>query len=166
VNVPKAIEIAFAKVFRTFAEIGEGVTIRAFQSLASDGSWNSEKDRTFPMVAITCGTPRYDDGQATLYADCIILCGTMVDDDADHAVWSGLYGAVQSACDSLFAQFISQSDGVELSPFKASLTEDLGPTFNGVGGLQFVDGLDPYEDGSGHIIGGIAVRVHYSRNDY
>lgn len=163
-NVPKAIELAFAASFRTYAELGEGVTIRAWQSLAVDGSWDAAKDRAFPVVAITCGTPRYNDDQCTLYCDCIILCGTKTDDDLDHSKWAALYGSVQEVADRLFAQFKGTS-GEELDAFKAAVQAECGAAFNGVAGLQFVDGMDP-QDFDGINMGGIVVRVHYSRNDY
>lgn len=164
-NASKAIERAFAAAFRTYGELGEGVTIRCFQSLAVDGSWDEKKDRAFPVVAITCGVPRYNADQSTLYADCIILCGTKTDDDKDHAKWSQIYGAVQEVADRLFAQFRAGADGVELAAFKAAVLAECGENFNGVAGLEFADGMDPYDD-NGVNMGGIVVRVHYSRNDY
>lgn len=164
-NVSRAVELAFASAFRTNAELGNGTSIRCWQSVTADGSIDPEKtDRTFPLVAITCGMPRYNDDQCTLYCDCIILCGTKVDDDKDHLAWSSLYGAVQEVADQLFAGF-KGAESAAFDAFKNAVHAECGENFNGIGGLQFVDGLDPYDD-SGVNMGGIVVRVHYSRNDY
>lgn len=160
-NVPKAVEVAAAVMFRTNSELGAGVVIRAWQSLATDAAWNKESDRSLPMLALLCGTPRYDADQATLYVDLKILCATDNDDDKSHDAISKLYGAVQGTLDDLFDQHQAQ-EGPVWAKFSESLSNDLGGKFEGVGGLSFVDGLDPTDDEGNNMIG-LVMRVHYSR---
>ena len=165
-NVPKAIELAMAKIIRQYAEIGEGVTIRAWQSLAADGSWDEEKDRTFPLIDIRCGPPQTDENQSTLMVDCSVVMATNADDDKSHAFISDMYEAVQDVCDSLFSKFRSGDESESpLSDFLALVTEETAAGAFGFGGLTFGQGLPPADDAGANIIG-ITLNVHYSRADF
>lgn len=163
-NVAKAIELAYAAVVREYAELGKSTLIRAWQSLAVDGSWDETKDRDFPVVDIRCGPPKPEQSQATMMADVALLCGTKTDDDKDHAVISALYEAVQDVCDKLYAQFQTGTDGAELTTFKASLEALLAPTTFHFSGLTFGETQPPYNDRGVNMIG-ITMGVHYGRPD-
>jgi hypothetical protein len=164
VNVPKAFERAFAAVIRTYAELGESVTVRCWQSLADEnGGWSEEKDRSMPFVDIRSSTPQFDDNERTQFCETTVLCGTKVDDDKDHAVVSALYGAVQGALDALMEQDFKHVDGDELSRFKDVLIGDLGSDFH-FGGFKGFAGAPPYDDGGVSILG-CGFRVDYSRAD-
>lgn len=163
-NVPKAFERAFAAVIRAHAELGEGVTIRCWQSLADEnGGWTKEKDRSMPFVDVRSGTPQFDDNDRTQFCETTVLCGTKVDDDMDHAAVSSLYGAVQVALDKLLGQDFKHTDGDELTLFKSVLTNDLGADFH-FGGFKGFAGAPPYDDGGVSILG-CGFRLDYSRAD-
>ena len=162
-NVPKAIELAMSKVIRQYAEIGEGVTIRAWQSLAADGSWDPEKDRTFPLIDIRCGPSQTDENQSTLMVECSVIMATNTDDDKDHAFISAMYEAVQELCDTLFSQFRSDDeDESPLSDFLALVTEETGAGAFGFGGFTFGQGMPPADDAGLNMIG-LTMVVHYSK---
>lgn len=163
-NVSRAIEMAFAQLFRDRAELGATCAVRAWQSLRSDGGWDEERDRTFPLVDVRCAAPRFDANARTMYCEAQILCATKTDDDKDHAAVSALYDGVQSVCDSLYSQFLSGTDGEELAAFKATATAELGAGFH-FGGFTFGDGLSPADNAGANVIG-IAMRVHFSRADF
>lgn len=160
-NVARAIEIAFAELLRK-AELGAGVTIRAWQSLPTDGTWTEEKDRSFPMIDVRCGPPTMDDNARTLYSETRILCGTKTDDDRDHSKISTLYGAVQESVDKIYGQFYG-TEAEELAAFRAAITREAGAAFS-FGGLSFSEGMAP-ADAEGVNMIGVSMRVHYSRSD-
>ena len=164
-NVPKAIELAFAKVIRNYAEMGAGVVLRPWQSLNYDGSWDEEKDRTFPLIDIRCGPGQTDDNQRTLFAECSIICATDNDDDKGHTFISDMYEAVQTVLDGMFSQFIAgtQSTSV-LAEFLAEIQTVTGTGFI-FGGLEFESPLPPADDAGSNVIG-ITMKVSYSRSDY
>jgi len=164
-NEPKAIEIAFADVIRRYGLIGEGVTIRAWQSLDRDGTWDDEKDRAFPVVDVRCGPPQTDENERTLFCECAILCGSAADDDKSHAQVSQIYAGVKDVLDALFSQFIQQAAGDELTHFSLALDDELGENFGGVGGLSWGAGAAPYNDAGINMVGA-TMRVHYSRKDF
>jgi hypothetical protein len=166
-NVAKAIELAMANTIREFAEMGEDVTIRAWQSLEADGSWLENPDRVFPMIDVRCGPPQTEETQATLQQECSILMGTKTDDDKSHAALSEMYEAVQGVCDELFSQFRSGIfTGEEIAFFLAALEEALEGDANfNFGGFTFGNGLAPADDNGINMIG-ITLVVHYSRSDF
>lgn len=169
-NTTKAIELAMAETIREYAEMGEAVTIRAWQSLASDGSWKKNPDRTFPMIDVRCSPPKIDDNESTLAVECAILMGTKTDDDKDHAFISAMYEAVQGVCDNLFSQFRTTTGSeytsdTEISDFLASVVANTSAAAFQFGGLTFGDGLAPADDGGINMIG-ITLIVHYGRSDF
>jgi len=165
-NVAKAIELAAARVLRTYATLGAGTSVRAWQSIPVDGSWDKDQDRTLPMIDVRCSPPSTGEAQSIMTADMLLLCRTKTDDDRDHAFISAMYGAVQGVCDSMFSQFRLGTDGDELTAFKAALSSELGDTFNTASiGLTWGDSATPYEDGSENVIG-IGMIIHYSRTDF
>jgi hypothetical protein len=165
-NVPKAIELAMAEMIRNEAEMGEGVVIRAWQSLAADGSWKENPDRYFPMVDVRCSPPRTDDNQATLNVECSILMGTKTDDDKNHEFISGMFDAIQEVCDTLFSQF--KNGQTTTDPLKTFLADVIAETTADkfqFGGFTFGEGLSPTDEGGVNMIG-ISMIVHYGRSDY
>lgn len=167
-NAARAIEMAFADVFRTYAELGASCVVRAWQSLPLDPVWEKlaadSKDRAFPLVDVRCGSPRFDANQRTMYSETQILCATKTDDDKNHAQIQSLYGEIQRVCDLLYAQFIAGRDGDELARFKAVLTAELGATFH-FGGFTWGEGMAPADMDGANMIG-IAVQTHFSRSDF
>ena len=170
-NTPKAIELAFAELVRRHAELGKDTLIRAWQSLAVDGSWEETKDRDFPLVDIRCAPPRTEQTQSTMAVDAALLCGTKGDDDRDHAIISALYEAVESVCNRLFAQFMTlagtapnQAEHPELFTFLAKLDELLSPASFHFGGLAFGTPQPPFNENGVQMIG-ITMVVHYGRPD-
>jgi hypothetical protein len=169
-NVPKSIELAMAEIIRKYAEIGKGVTVRAWQSLASDGSWKENPDRTFPMIDVRCSSPKTDDNESTLQVECAVLMGAKTDDDKDHAFISAMYEAVQGVCDNLFSQFRTTTGSTyaantEIYDFLASIIANAGADAFTFGGLTFGEGLSPADDGGTNMIG-ITMVIHYSRSDF
>ena len=165
-NVSKAIELAMAETIRKFAEMGEDVTIRAWQSLEADGSWKENPDRSFPMIDVRCSPPRTDDNQSTLQVECAILFGTKTDDDKSHAFISVMYEAGQGVCDNLFSQFRSGTyDGDEIKFFLDKVDEALESDEFKFGGFTFGEGLSPADDAGINMIG-ITLIVHYGRSDF
>jgi hypothetical protein len=169
-NTTKAIELAMAETIREYAEIGEDVTVRAWQSLESDGSWKENPDRTFPMIDVRCGPPKTDDNQSALQVECSILMGTKTDDDKSHALISEMYEAVQGVCDNLFSQFRTTTGSTytadtEIYDFLASVVANTSADAFQFGGFTFGDGLAPADDAGINMIG-ITLIVHYGRSDF
>jgi len=165
-NTTKAIELAMAETLRKYAQMGEDVTIRAWQSLPADGSWKEHPDRKFPMIDVRCSAPGHDDNESTLQVQCAILMGTNTDDDKSHAFISGMYEAVQDVCDTLFAQYrTGVFTGTELAYFLARVVAETSTDLFQFGGLTFGDGLAPADDGGINTIG-ITMVVHYGRSDF
>lgn len=167
-NAARAIEMAFAEVFRTYAELGASCVVRAWQSLPLDPVWEKlsaeSKDRAFPLVDVRCGSPRFDANQRTSFCECQILCATKTDDDKNHAQIQSLYGEIQRVCDSIYAQYIAGTDGAELARFKAVLTAELGTTAH-FGGFTWGEGMAPSDVDGANMIG-IAMQTHFSRRDF
>lgn len=164
-NIPKAVELGFADIIRD-AEIGEGVVIRAWQSLSADGSWSETPDREFPMIDIRCSPPRSDDNQATLNVECAITMATKTDDDKDHLFISNMYDAVQEVCNNLFKAFRTGSKTDEpLATFLAAIQNEVASAEFDFGGLTFGEGVAPFDDNGANAIG-INMVVHYSRSDF
>ena len=165
-NTTKAIELALAETIRKYSQLGEGVTIRAWQSLESDGSWKENPDRTFPMIDVRCSPPRTDDNESTQQVECAILFGTKTDDDKSHAFISAMYEAGQGVCDNLFSQFRSGVfTGDEIAYFLDNILGNIGADAFQFGGLTFGDGLAPADDSGINMIG-ITLIVHFGRSDF
>ena len=168
-NTTKAIELAMAETLRKYAQMGADVTIRAWQSLAADGSWKTNPDRKFPMIDVRCSPPGHDDNESTLQVQCAILMGTNTDDDKSHAFISSMYEAVQDVCDTIFAQYktgvFTGDDKEELAYFLARVLAETSADAFQFGGLTFGDGLAPADDGGINMIG-ITLIVHYGRSDF
>ena len=165
-NMTKAIELALAETIRKYAELGDGVVVRAWQSLEADGSWKENPDRSFPMIDVRCSPPKVEDNQATSIVECAILMGTKTDDDKSHAFISSMYESVQGMCDTLFSQFRSGVyTGDEIAYFLARVIAETSADAFQFGGLTFGDGLAPADDGGINMIG-ITLIVHYGRSDF
>ena len=165
-NTTKAIELAMAETLRKYAQMGEDVTIRAWQSLAADGSWKTNPDRKFPMIDVRCSPPGHDDNESTLQVECRIMMGTNTDDDKSHAFISNMYEDVQDVCDTLFSQYkTGVFTGEELAYFLARVLAETSSDAFQFGGLTFGEGLAPADDGGINMIG-ITMIVHYGRSDF
>ena len=156
-NAPKAIELALTETIRAFTTLGDDVSIRPWQALASvitDGNYA----RKLPYIDIRCAPPNSNDEDTTRICTASILCGTTAEDDPDHAAIRMLYEGVQGVTDSIYFQF-RRGENAELTAFKASLT-DYAPIMI-FGGITFGDGPAPYDDDGINMIG-ITISVHYS----
>jgi len=165
-NIPKAIEQAMSFVLKKHAELGKGVMLRAYQSLADDPYWSPSTDLYFPMVDIRCSPPRTDQTQTTLVCECAMLCGTNAQDDKDHAFISSLYEAVEGVVTNIFAQYRHGTTGGIYAEFVAKVVElvDDAAKFN-FGGLTLGEPLAPHDESGVNMIG-LTLAVHYSRSDY
>lgn len=165
-NVPKAIEQALADVIRANAELGANVTVRAWQSLRHDASWEENIDRVFPMLDIRCASPSMGANQVSLSCDCSLLVGTNADDDKDHSFVSQMYDAVQNFLDGMYANYrAGNHDSEPLKTYIDKVQSLVGADQFRFGGLQFGDGLEPYEDAGVNLIG-ISLITHYGRDDF
>ena len=168
-NVSKAIELAMAETIRKYAQLGEDVTVRAWQSLESDGSWKENPDRSFPMIDVRCSPPKTNDNESTQQVECAILFGTKTDDDKSHAFISAMYEAGQGVSDKLFAQYRSGTftgtGKEEIAYFIAKVEAEAGTDVFTFGGFTFGEGLSPSDDAGINMIG-ITMIVHFGRSDF
>lgn len=164
-NTPASIELAIATLIRDNANLPTGVTIRAWQTLEHDATWDNEQDRTFPMIEVRCSPPRTDDNQSTLSVDCGILIGTMTADDKNHAVISDMYSEVQDVIDRLYSQFRLQSFGNEYDQFVSVMADNIAASKFRLGGFSYGDPQVPFEDRGANMIG-ITLTIHFSRDDF
>lgn len=160
-NVPAAIEIAFAETLREHAALGAGVVVRPWQSLDNDSTWKSTKDRTFPMVSVQCAEPETGDSVANMAARCRIVCGTWNEDDKNHAAIRAMYGECRRV---LRAVFSSRRKGVytdsEIAKFKAILEASVDAGEFRDWALSWSGGDDPISGEGANFIGTTVV-VHY-----
>lgn len=164
-NIAKLIEKALATVIREHCNLPDGITIRAWQSLDYDATFDSAEDRTFPLIEIRASPPRTDDNQSTLAVESVVVVGTQNNDDKTHAIISDIYGEVQSTLDALFASFRTGSNNDEYLTFFNSMAEaQVAGRFN-FGGFSYGAPLAPFED-RGAVMLGITLVTHYSRDDF
>jgi len=164
VNVSKAVELAFASLLRDHAQLGKGVTIRAWQSLRTDGSWSPAVDRAFPLVDVRCSPFMLDPNETTLKVEVALLCSTKVDDDKDHAFVSAMYEELARVCSLLFSQF-KTTTGEELAALLASIQANVDAGQFQFGGLSFSAPVAPKDEDGVNTIG-ITMSVHYGRSDF
>jgi len=164
-NIPASIELAISKIIRDQSNLPDGVTIRAWQSVDADATWDSDQDRTFPMIETRCSPPRTDENQATLSVDCAILIGTMTADDKNHAIISDIYSEVQDTIDRLYSQFRLQSFSTEYNQFVSVMSENVAASKFRLGGFSYGDPQVPFEDRGANMIG-ITLTIHYARDDF
>lgn len=164
-NTASSIEKAIATAIRENADLPDGVTIRCWQDLEHDATWTESEDRTFPMIEIRASPPRTDDNQSTLSIETIIIVGTQLADDKNHAVISDIYSRVQLVTDKLYAAFrTGVSNDAYVSFTDAMASETAGGTFN-FGGFTYGAPLAPFEDRNAVMIG-VNLITHYSRDDF
>jgi len=166
-NVSKAIEQAVSELLRDEAELGAGVTVRAWQSLAQDPNWKAEPDKAFPLIDVRCSAPAVDQAQSTLAVTCGILCATKTQDDKDHAIVSAMYGEVERVIFALFSAFRRGDDEDEVySAFLARIIAlvDNASAFS-FGGFQIGEASPPSDDNGASIIG-MSLIVNYSWLDF
>jgi len=163
-NVPKAIEKAVAKMFRSYGNLGAGVLIRPWQSLDYDGSWKKDIDREFPVVDIRFAPERTEENQHTFISEGTILFGTFTQDDKSHSFLSAMYGGGHDVLRDIFRGFLGET-GVSryvtrYNEFKSLIENELGSPF-ALGGITFAEPLAPYDDGGVNKIG-IGYNIHFS----
>lgn len=163
-NIPKCFELALSRCIRAYGDLPSNVTLRPWQSLTDDATWDSEQDRTFPMVEFRASPPAIDGNQSTMTTSCVILCGEMADDDRDHSVISDLYQRVWNVIYAIYAQFRTGIDGTEKTAFDTTMSELAGAAYN-FGGFTIAEGLAPYDDKGVNMIG-ITFVLHYSTDDF
>ena len=159
-NASKAVELALAQTIQEYAEVGAGVSIRPWQSLA-EAAEGAGYARRFPCIDIRCSPPSFDDNAETRRVVAMIECRTKTDDDESHAIVVGMYEAALEVCDKLFYQ-ARNTTGDELTAFAAAVA-DVAPNV-ALGGFSFDAGMTPYDDDGDNALG-IALAVHYSRSD-
>jgi len=164
-NTAKAIELAVVAVIRDYANLPPGVSIRAWQTLRADATWDEEQDRTFPLIEIRSAPPRTDSNASTMETQVAILIGTMTADDKDHAQISDIYSEVQSVIDRLYAQFRVQVAGDEYNRFEAIMAANTTAGTWNLGGFSYGDPQSPADDAGANIIG-IALMVHHSNDNF
>lgn len=164
-NVSKAIELALATVIRDHADLEPSVTIRTWQDLTLDGTWNSDLDRTFPMIEVRAAPPRTNENQSNLSVEAAILIGTMTADDKNHQQISDIYEKTQDVIDNLFSGFRQQSNNDEYQTFTSVMTANVAATKFIFGGFTYGDPQVPFEDRGANMIG-IALVTHYARTDF
>lgn len=164
-NIAKLIEKALATVIRNHADLPDGVTIRAWQTLNHDATFVETEDRTFPLIEIRASPPRTDDNQSTMVIETVVVIGTQNNDDKTHAIISDIYGHVQDTLDDLFAAFRTGNGNDAYTTFLTEMTEaDVAGRFN-FGGFSYGTPLAPFED-RGAVMIGITLNTHYSRDDF
>lgn len=164
-NIAKAIETAIATVIRNHADLPEGVTIRAWQSLDYDATFNAAEDRTFPLIEVRASPPRTDENQSTLAIETVIVIGTQNNDDKTHSVISDIYGEVQSVLDTMFATFRTGNLSSAFTEFENQMAPAYAAGRFNFGGFTYGAPLAPFED-RGAVMLGITLNTHYSRNDF
>jgi hypothetical protein len=164
-NVPAAIEKTIADMIREFCDLPENTTIRAWQSIDHDATWDSEQDRTFPMVEVRCSPPFVDDNQTTLRVNCAVMVATSTPDDKTHAVISDMFTSVLGMTDALFSQRPGRSSGPESDSFLIGMHGLVGEEKFRFHGITYGDGQAPYDDRGVNVMG-ITVAFYYSRDDF
>jgi len=164
-NKAKAIELSMAETLRQYAEVGEDVIYRVWQSMDFDSRWNEDEDRKFPALDIRSAPAQTDDDQQTMFCDTTIICATMIDDDKNNEFISAMYEAVDALLDKLFKQFLTGVDGEELIYLNARIDEHASEKINTPVSLTWGESMSPYEDQGLHMIG-TGLRIHYGRSDY
>ena len=156
-NVPAAIELAFAEIIQSNATLIEGTIVKAWQSLIDSPDIDTDGTRDFPLVDIRSNTPGRDENQHTRYCDVAIMCATYNDEDRQHSDIRELYEAAQNVCDQLHDQFYDT--GAVYTAFEASLTAALGASFT-LGGVSYTGGAAPVEESGVNALV-ITMRIHY-----
>lgn len=167
-NLPKLFEGALAHTIVTHAKLTTLPRIRVWQQVDGDARWTSSADRVFPMIDIRTGSPRVDpENGATCLCNVAVLIVTALEDDQTHAQISSIYDAVQTVMDALYAQFRSGVAGAERTTFDAYITDHNPnpPATISVGGFEYGDPLDPYDEGGAQFIG-MNFIIHFARSDF
>lgn len=158
-NPSKLFEQALTALLRN-SNLGPGVTLRPWQSIPFDGSWNADEDYTLPMVDIRFASESIGEDQVTCVCTGNITAITKTDDDQDHAAISALYDAVYGVVAGIFKSFIFVS-GTQYSEFLAKVEELSADTVH-IGGVELVEPSMPSSiDGRNEISIGLAVHFTY-----
>jgi len=165
-NIPKMFEGAVARSILEHAALTDMPRIRTWQAIDADGRWSADSDRVFPYLDIRGGPPRVspEDG-ATCLCNVTVLVATHKDDDPTHAALARYYEAVQTVLDALYSQFRSGVAGAERESFDAHIADTEPGNVVSVGGFEYGDPLDPYDESGAQFIGMMFI-VHFSRSDF
>jgi len=160
-NTPKAIELALTTMIRQYAELGQGTLVRPWQSLAIEGAFDPESDRTFPCVDIRFSPPQTADDQSQATFVCAGSVGilTHVHDDPTHAQASAIYAAVFEALQSIHRAMFGFTATTHWTEFSALVVSNGGDT---PGGVTFGSPIPPDQTETSLNIIGIGFDVHYS----
>ncbi len=151
INIPDAFEKATATMIRKYAEIGPGVTIRCWQSLRFDGSWDSEKDKTCPYIDIRFAPEAVDDTQSTAVCNGGIGMATKTSDDRDHAAIKALYMAVHQVLRDIFKEFMARTTDGKYDEFVALVKDFTDGEVEHVS-VRFTEPEPPSDDGGDNVI--------------
>jgi len=159
-NTPKAIELALTTMIRQYAELGQGTLVRPWQSLAIEGAFDPESDRTFPCVDIRFSPPQTadDQSQATFICSGTVGILTHVQDDPAHSQASAIYAAVFEVLQSIHRAMFGFAARDLWNEFVSLVVANGGDT---PGGVTFGSPSPPGDDGGLNSIG-IGFDVHYS----
>lgn len=159
-NTPKALELAMNKIIRQHCELGSNVLLRPWQSLAQDGAFDPDDDRSFPCVDIRFSAPRYNEDQVTLVCVGLITAYTKAEDDKDHAAVSELFEAVYAEALAIFRDSCGATNTGRFDELK-QYTAECGDTLSNIGGITLEDGFPPDDENGLNAIG-VAIGVHFS----
>jgi hypothetical protein len=165
-NEAKAIESAMARMIRQHADIGEGVSIRAYMSLSEDAvtdMTHPDGDRATRIIDLRCSLPSYDGGQHAYAVECQISMQTQADDDRDHSALGVIVDGVSALITAMHREQFKAERPLE-TEFVGMVLADAG---KGVvyGGMVLPEGQPtPQTDGNYNTTGFI-VSFRFARSD-
>jgi hypothetical protein len=165
-NESKAIESAMARMIRQHADIGEGVSIRAFRALSEDAvtdMTHPDGDRATRIIDVRCSLPSYDAGQHAYAVSCEIGIQTQADDDRDHSALAAIEQGVFGLAIAMHREQFKATRPLE-TEFIAMVLADAGAGIV-YGGLVLPEGQPtPQTDGNFNTTGFI-VSFRFVRSD-
>ena len=169
-NIPKAIELSLAAVFREHAEkFPHDARLRPYQTPTDDPGWNVETDRYFPLLEIRAAPPQVEESGNQLEVNSIISAQTMAVDDPDKRVLSDLYEIIEDiVIGHLIPQFrdYTNTGGPHLQTFDQTMGHlvNVADHFQGRS-LVLGENLTPYNDNGINVIG-LGIVFKYGRADF
>jgi hypothetical protein len=166
-NESKAIESAMARMIRQHADIGEGVSIRAFRSLSEDAVTDMahpDGDRATRIIDVRCSLPSFDAGQHAYAVECQIGIMTQADDDRNHAALAMIEDSVSALVTAMHREQFKAERPLE-SEFIGMVAADTAPAGIVYGGIVLPEGQPtPGTDGN-YSTTGIIVSFRFARSD-
>jgi len=166
-NAAKAIEICYARTLRKYAELGEGVKLRPWQSLRED-EWrytNDEGDKRFPCIDIRCSPPASREDIGVCFdAQCYMTCAHKVADDRDHEKVSAMFEETERVTLLLFKQWRNQTlTEDQIAYWREQWTNLLGATYI-LPAFTVGDPVPPTDENNLSVIG-VSQIVSFPRTD-